>query len=135
MTDPKCFIDSNVLVYLIAQDKGKKNKVYSILDRNCIISTQVVNENINACLRKLKLSKDQAYAHGNFLLNNFEIALILKSTIIKAFWISDRYQVSFWDSLIISSALENNCAILYSEDLQHGQVIEGNLTIINPYKD
>ncbi len=45
----------------------------------------------------------------------------------------DRYRFSYFDSLILASALTANCQILYSEDLQHGQVIDGRLTIINPF--
>ncbi len=48
--------------------------------------------------------------------------------------IKKRYRFSYWDSLIIASALENNCSILYSEDMQHSQVIEDNLKIINPFE-
>ena len=53
----------------------------------------------------------------------------------KAIEIKHRYQYSYWDSLIIASALESNCSILYSEDMHHGQVIEGRLTIQNPLKN
>jgi predicted nucleic acid-binding protein len=42
--------------------------------------------------------------------------------------------VSYWDSLIISSALESGCKILYTEDMHHNQIIEGKLKIINPFK-
>ena len=48
--------------------------------------------------------------------------------------IRHKYNLSFWDSLIIASALENDCSILYTEDLQHEQVIEGKLKIINPFE-
>ena len=47
--------------------------------------------------------------------------------------IKNKYQLSFWDSLILQSALKNECKILYSEDLQHNQVIENTLKIINPF--
>ena len=48
--------------------------------------------------------------------------------------IRHKYNLSFWDSLIVASALENDCSILYTEDLQHEQVIEGKLKIINPFE-
>ena len=48
--------------------------------------------------------------------------------------IKKRYKFSCWDSLIITSALENNCSILYSEDMQHSQVIENNLEVINSFE-
>ncbi|APB35038.1 Putative nucleic-acid-binding protein, contains pilt domain [Gloeomargarita lithophora Alchichica-D10] len=46
--------------------------------------------------------------------------------------INIRYGYSYWDSLIIATALQSNCNILYSEDMQHDQLIEGKLRIINP---
>jgi len=48
--------------------------------------------------------------------------------------IRHKYNLSYWDSLIVASALENDCSILYTEDLQHEQVIEGKLKIINPFE-
>ncbi|HNM06920.1 MAG TPA: PIN domain-containing protein, partial [Leptospiraceae bacterium] len=57
---------------------------------------------------------------------------ITLNTSVKVWEIKERYKFSFWDSLIISSALENNCKILYSEDMQNGQVIMDQLTIKNP---
>jgi predicted nucleic acid-binding protein len=51
-----------------------------------------------------------------------------------AFRLRSEYSLSFWDSLIVSSALENNCTTLYSEDMQHQQYIENQLLIINPFK-
>jgi predicted nucleic acid-binding protein len=44
-----------------------------------------------------------------------------------------KYGFSNWDSLILAAALEHSCTCLYSEDLHHGQIIEGCLTIINPF--
>ncbi|TVR67355.1 MAG: PIN domain-containing protein [Candidatus Competibacteraceae bacterium] len=53
--------------------------------------------------------------------------------VVETAWILlDRYRFSYFDSLILASALTANCEVLYSEDLQHGQVIDGRLTIINP---
>jgi len=54
--------------------------------------------------------------------------------IVETAWmLLDRYWFSYFDSLILASALTANCQILYSEDFQHGQVIDGRLTIINPF--
>jgi predicted nucleic acid-binding protein len=55
-------------------------------------------------------------------------------TIEKACKIADKYNYSFYDSLIITAALACNCSILYSEDMQNGQIIENCLTIVNPFK-
>ncbi len=57
------------------------------------------------------------------------------STHESALHISARYGFSFYDSLIVASALESRCKVLYTEDLQPGQVIEGRLTVTNPLMD
>ena len=51
----------------------------------------------------------------------------------KALSIKNRHQLSYWDSLMLSAALECECEVVYTEDLQHKQVIDGKLTIINPF--
>lgn len=135
MTGNKIFIDSNILVYLVDKDKTKMEKVISLTSTECIISTQVVSENFNVCLKKLNLSYDDSVKHANELLSNFNIKLILPTTIGIAFKVLKKYKFSFWDSLIIAAALENNCEVLYSEDMQHNQLIEEKLRIINPFKE
>lgn len=67
-----------------------------------------------------------------FLQQHLHISSLYTNTSLKAINIKRRYRYSFWDSLIIASALENHCTLLYSEDMQHGQAIEGTLTIRNP---
>ncbi len=49
--------------------------------------------------------------------------------------IAEKYGFSFWDSMIVAAALNNHCSLLYSEDLQHSQTIEGRLKIVNPFVD
>ena len=134
MSDNRTFIDSNVIIYLFSGDERKKQLALSFLQPKYFISTQVVNENVNVCLRKLKLTKEDAFAHGKNLLNTFAIANIYPSTIMKAFDLSGKYLFSFWDSLIVAAALENSCKILFSEDMHEGLLIEQSLTIINPFK-
>lgn len=67
------------------------------------------------------------YAHSN-------VQIIQISTLQQAHKIKLKYGFSYWDSLIVASALETNCEQLYSEDMQHKQVIEGRLTILNPFQ-
>jgi predicted nucleic acid-binding protein len=128
------FLDSNILVYLVDKDIEKREKVLSFIFDEYTISTQVVTENVNVCLRRLKQTKERAFEHGQGLINKFKVVQITPSTIELAFIISNKYQLSWWDSLIIASALENNCKTLYSEDMQDGLVIENTLTIVNPFK-
>lgn len=135
MTDlERIFLDSNILVYLVGQDELKGEKVRHILKPEMIISTQVIIENVNACLKKLKLTKDSSFAHGQMLQSNFKVVTITTDIISLSFFLSKKYQLSLWDSLIVATALHNKCDTLYSEDMQNGLVIEQALTIKNPFK-
>ena len=134
MTDKLSFLDSNILIYLVENNPDKKAKVLSIITTDCMISTQVVGENINVCIKKLKMTKEKAFIHANELLATFPIMTIQPSTLELGIMIYNKYQLSWWDSLIVSTALENNCEIIYSEDMQDGLVIEKRLTIVNPFR-
>lgn len=80
---------------------------------------------------------DRIFVDTNILVYFIEALLFSAvdgSTIKKAIQVKRDTNYSYWDSLVIASALENNCSILYTEDMQDGQVIENNLTIVNPFK-
>lgn len=138
MTD-KIFIDTNILVYNFNKEEQYKNTVSSelltnfLLKENYIISSQVVGELCNVLIKKYKPDinlKDIIELIENIAKE--KIVSLQKQEYIKALKIKEKYKYSFWDSLIIATAINNDCAILYSEDLQHNQEIE-NLKIINPY--
>jgi predicted nucleic acid-binding protein len=132
----KVFIDSNVTLYLIDNSSSyKKQKAENFLSPDVIISTQVINENVNVCLKKLKLDKATTFDFAMKLMGRFQTVVITPEIIIKSFDLSIKYQISSWDSIIISTALNHECTILYSEDMQHGLVIEGKLKIMNPFKN
>ena len=65
--------------------------------------------------------------------NIYDIHLIDQKIIEKALEISEKYRYSYWDSLVLASALSSGSSILYSEDMQHNQIIEGKLRILNPF--
>ena len=67
------------------------------------------------------------------LVEMVNVASISKNTVLQSFEIKNRYSFSYWDSLILSSALENGCNIIYSEDMHNGQLIDGVLRIVNPF--
>lgn len=129
----KPFLDSNILIYAFGNDKRKKDIAKSLLRIHPIISTQVINEVINVCLRKLGLSYDDIDGLFNLLKQTCEIKIINISTVTSALNLARKYSYSYFDSLILASALESNCVKIYSEDLQHNQLIENSLTIIDPF--
>lgn len=134
MTD-KIFIDTNILVYLSSNETHKEEIAKSIIysQSNASISTQVLSEFSNVIYRKKILTVDKLLQYINMFSKIFTIEIITPDIIISAINIKEKYMLSLWDSIIISTALDNNCNILISEDLQHKQIIEHKLKIVNPF--
>lgn len=132
------FIDSNVLIYGNYGDPSKLEKFDTIIRTRIIppvISTQVLKEFCNVSIRKQYAKTSAELLHrvdkitGTFIVRETTSALIKEAVVIHA-----RYGYSFYDSLIIATALENNCKTLYSEDFHHGQVIRRKMKIVNPFR-
>lgn len=132
---PTCFIDSNILIYALT-DKGEKGKIASNLFRShsIVISTQVLNEFCNVLLRKNLMTIDELKLVLPRLQQDFKIMLIDFNLVENTLNIKQRLNYSYWDSLIVATALASDVPTLYSEDMHHSQVIDGQLTIINPFK-
>ncbi|MBE9462262.1 PIN domain-containing protein [Dyadobacter subterraneus] len=128
------FIDSNIALYLLDLNASRKKEIASSLLQNVpFISPQVVFECLNVCLRKYKLERSVAVQFVTELTNTSFIQAENESVITNVLFIFNKYLLQPFDSKIISSALEAGCTTLYSEDMQHGLVIEKRLTIINPF--
>jgi len=130
----KVFIDSNICLYILDKGNPKFAVAKRLLQSRPKISTQIVAENVNVCLKKFKLSKTNALLHARGLMEACEVHSITNQILSLALFIMERYEYSIFDSMIVASALEARCEILYSEDMQHEQRIESKLTIINPFK-
>jgi len=129
------FFDTNVILYSYSIVNDQKSLVSKNLIRSTksIISTQVLQEMCNVLIKKFNLDMTSISKVLSELQLNFDVRINKTETIRNALEIHFKYQYSYYDSLIISSALENECSILYSEDLHHNQKIENTLTIINPF--
>ena len=133
------FVDTNILVYAVdhAEKSLRKRQIaQEILLLPCLcLSVQVLNEFISVARNsnKLNLSRDQ---EGRWLREWFEfkITAITILTFHKALELHLSYQLSHWDSLIIASAQETKCSIVYSEDMNHGQNYDG-VQVINPFAE
>ena len=135
------FIDTNIWVYAFLdneRDHSKQTKIVASLERisgkgPIVSSVQVVNEFHWILTRKYGI--DEATIKSKVTKGIASLAPIapIDYTIYQnSFRLRGKYTFSFWDSLIVASALENKCALLYSEDMQHGLVVENKLKILNP---
>jgi len=136
----KFFLDTNILIYSFDRESAAKRRRAAALIANAleesrgVISYQVVQEFLNAALRKFSSPLTPADA-GRYLTIVLEpLCTVFASVALfhQAIDIAGRWKYPFYDSLIIASALQAECSILYSEDLQTGQKI-GNLRIVNPF--
>jgi len=127
-------LDTNILVYCHSNDEiDKQETAMSLFALYPIISTQVLSEYINVVKRKLKLPKKEIL---DVCLQNIEMCILQPVSLITlkyARYLIDRYDFQLFDSIIIASAIEANCHILYSEDLQNGLMVENRMKIINPF--
>lgn len=133
----KIFIDTNLWIYAHLEESNnpKCQKAFTLLHqpKNLIISTQVLSEYYNVMLKNRQ--SDTWIQHNlNLMIKLCNIISVKVSTIQQTHKIRNIYGFSYWDSQIIASALESDCLLLYSEDLQHGQIIENCLTIYNPLR-
>jgi predicted nucleic acid-binding protein len=130
--EDKIFADSNIWLYAFMDNGEKKSAAAAIIVNNkCILSTQIVNEVCVNLIKKADYGEEDISKLVENLYSNYKIEIINKAVILKSSAIRKSMSVSYWDSLVISSALESGCKILYSED---NQIIEGKLKIINPFK-
>ncbi len=131
----KIFLDTNVLIYAYSETEAdKKAKALPLLeDEPVCLSTQVVNEFVWVMNKKFNVSMDSLRQIVKNLFGLYRVGVISDVTITKAIDLSSQLTLPYWDSLIVASAIEAGCNVLYTEDLQHGQVIERNLTVKNPF--
>ncbi|WP_409013975.1 PIN domain-containing protein [Dyadobacter sp. CY356] len=128
------FIDSNIALYLLDLNDSRKKEIASSLLLNVpFISPQVIFECLNVCLRKYKMDRSVAIRFVSELISASFIQPENESVVTNALSIFNKYLLQPFDSKIISAALEAGCNTLYSEDMQHGLVIDKRLTIINPF--
>jgi len=129
------FFDTNVLLYLLSDDNRKADRAEEIIALGGIISVQVLNEIASVASRKLRMS----YAEIRDVLGTIRAVCQTQAVTVdtheRGLDIAERFGFSLYDSMIVSSALQSGCDILYSEDMQHGQEIDGQLVVVNPFLD
>lgn len=133
----RIFIDTNIFIYaFLADDKVKHEKAIKLLNSiknsEVFISIQVINE-IYSSLLKNKIDTGLIEDYIFEIKDQINVSPIYFKTIEICLSLRKKYKYSYWDSLILASALENKCHILYTEDMQGGQIIENFLTILSPF--
>ena len=133
----RSFVDTNILVYAHDKSAGAKQIMAAdLLDQGIqtgrlVLSTQVFQEFFVSAVKKLGI--DPAVARRTIeLYGTLQVVTIDLPDILAAIDLQRLHHYSFWDALIIRAAQSARCSILYTEDLQHGQIIDG-LKVVNPF--
>lgn len=138
MSADKAFVDTNILVYAHDAAAGAKHaRAKAVVtelweNRRGVLSTQVLQEFYVNIRRKAAtpVSADEAKQWlADYL--NWEIVTNDENSVLEAIDLEERYQISFWDALILQAATAVGASVVYSEDLNHGQEYAG-LNVQNP---
>jgi predicted nucleic acid-binding protein len=143
MTNTLYFCDSNIWLYRFlidpecddAEEIRKHNLATALTNNeNILISTQIINEVCAVLSKKAKISEVQIRQIIQEFYEGCIVIQLDRNIILRASELRTNYSFSFWDSLIVASALATDANILYSEDMQDGLIISNQLTLINPFR-
>jgi predicted nucleic acid-binding protein len=137
----KVFIDTNILLYAYDRDAGDKHEIARELIRRCwvdttgVISIQVLSEFFVRATRAggSLVSPDEAESIVQNLSRTWTVVIPDVPVVLEAIRGRKVHQLSYWDALIWATAKQAKIDTIYTEDLQHGQVVEG-ITFVNPFK-
>lgn len=133
---PMCFVDTNIWLYAFVEgeDSHKQTRAKTTIQENeVILSTQVINEVCVNLLKKTPLTEPDIQAlivsfYSHYTVVEFDQAILTKASALR-----EQHHFSYWDSLIVASALAARCALLYTDDMQHGLKVENGLILQNPF--
>ena len=133
MSAAEVFYDTNVVLYLLSDDTAKSDRAEELLASGGRVSVQVLNEFAAVASRKLGMGWKDI---GEILTQVRAVCPVEPITIAtheRGLAVASRYRLNVYDAMIVASALLAGCKLLYSEDLQQGQVFERQLTVRNPF--
>jgi predicted nucleic acid-binding protein len=133
MSAADTFFDTNILLYLLSADTAKADRVEQLLGERGTISVQVLNEFAAVAVRKLKMPLIDVREILDTIRAVCSVEPVTVETHDRGLAIYERYGFSLYDSVLVAAALLASAKVLYSEDLQHGQVIDDQLRVVNPF--
>ena len=133
MSGADSFFDTSVLLYLLSDDTVKADRIETLLAARGVIRVQVLNEFAVVALRKLKMPLNEVREILDTIRAVCTVEPITAETHARGLAVFERYKFSLYGSVLIATALISGASILYSEDLQHGQIIDNQLRVTNPF--
>lgn len=138
----KVFVDTNIWLYALIQSDGSQGerRHQQATDVLCQLTRPVINSQVirEICANLIKKAKTPEHSVQLLLRAWYRDCEVVTSNLAHYLVASElraKNAFSYWDSMIVAAALDAGCVTLYSEDMQHGQQVQGQLTILNPLKD
>jgi predicted nucleic acid-binding protein len=129
----RAFIDSHIALYLLSGDAIKADRAEAVIAAGSVTSVQVLNEVTSVMRRKLGMT----WAETDEVLAGLRAVCAVEPLTIETHntgrHLAERYGLSVYDAMIVSAGMLAGCDRLYSEDMQHGLLMEGQLRICNPF--
>src|SRR2546429_9609491 len=126
----KAFFDTNVLIYAVAEADPRNRRAEALLADGGAVSVQILNEFVSVTRRKMRLSwKEVADALDAIRVLCGSPLAVTMETHEAALRIAQRYRYGIYDALVAAAALQAGGTVLYSEDLQDGQIVDRQLTV------
>ena len=137
---PSVLLDTNILIYTFdPRDEARQEQAIAILlkleeDEKGCLSTQCLSEFASAAMTKLGLSADEIMAKINDWQNAFPVFNLTPQIVLEATRGVRDHKLSYYDAQIWASARLNQVPVIFTEDFQDGQTLEG-IRFINPFAD
>jgi len=133
---PAFFLDTNILVYSFSErDTIKREAARALAESDgAWVSTQVLSELANVLTRRFRVPVQEAKERVMSLAAGCEVIVVSPPIVFDALRIMERLGYGFYDSQIVAAALACDASVLYSEDLHHGQTVDGKLSIRSPFR-
>jgi len=137
MSGEKYTLDTNFLIYSIDRQAGKQHHqsielIEAMLQQDCVLTLQALSEFYNAVTRKGKMPRDDAEAQVNDWMIIFPVVTAEPGALRRAMKTVSDHQFSFWDAMLLETAVQAGVTRFFSEDMQHDRLWKG-MSIQNPY--
>ncbi len=138
MSGEKYTLDTNILIYSIDRNAGERHKksielIEQMAKCDCILTLQALSEFYSAVTRKGKMPHGVAQAQVNDWMILFSVVTAAPAVLQRAMQAVDEHQLSFWDAMLLETAVQANVTRFLSEDMQHGRLWKG-MSIDNPFE-
>ena len=132
-------LDTNVLIYSVDQGAGVRHQqaialVEKMAGKECLLTLQSLSEFFSAAIRKGKMPVEAAKGQVEDWMALFPVAAADAAVVTRAMESVEKRQFSYWDAMLVETAVRAGVNCLYSEDMQHGQIWRG-MEIINPFME